>query len=448
MLAAVRRDLGEPGVLGQQRRLRRPLRPRPRDPGRPCAARCSRSTPPAPRSCRARALRRPWMPRPASGRIVDHLVGAASPAAWSPRARGHSRPVEAHARAVAAEYAAEGVACRLRPGVDNAVHTAGLRATRGSERPDPRRRPRQAPTRCGMVTWLFRRSSTSRRRAARRRRPSPAIALSRRSPRRGSPVSQPRRRARRENSPPAAARSILAAWTGTPRSPRSRATSRSSARTRPRPSRSTCATSGRCARTCAAKRGGDAPLARLSALDVRGQLAALFGAQRRRRRSTAGCRACARSAGSCQARRDRGQPGRRDPRAEEAPAAAARARRRRRVPAGRGAGRDRAHQPPRAVGRRGRAPRRCCGCATPRCWSCCTAPACGWPSCARSTPPTSIAAATACAMLMVRRGKGGKSRQVPIGGAADRALAAYLPARAGARGDRRGAVRQRGRPRG
>jgi integrase/recombinase XerC len=34
------------------------------------------------------------------------------------------------------------------------------------------------------------------------------------------------------------------------------------------------------------------------------------------------------------------------------------------------------------------------------------------------------------AMLIVRRGKGGKSRQVPIGGAADRALAAYLPARA------------------
>ena len=34
------------------------------------------------------------------------------------------------------------------------------------------------------------------------------------------------------------------------------------------------------------------------------------------------------------------------------------------------------------------------------------------------------------AMLIVRRGKGGKSRQVPIGGAADRALAAYLPVRA------------------
>ena len=34
------------------------------------------------------------------------------------------------------------------------------------------------------------------------------------------------------------------------------------------------------------------------------------------------------------------------------------------------------------------------------------------------------------AMLIVRRGKGNKSRQVPIGGAADRALAAYLPARA------------------
>ena len=32
-------------------------------------------------------------------------------------------------------------------------------------------------------------------------------------------------------------------------------------------------------------------------------------------------------------------------------------------------------------------------------------------------------------MLLVRRGKGNKSRQVPVGGAADRALAAYLPAR-------------------
>jgi integrase/recombinase XerC len=32
-------------------------------------------------------------------------------------------------------------------------------------------------------------------------------------------------------------------------------------------------------------------------------------------------------------------------------------------------------------------------------------------------------------MLLVRRGKGNKSREVPVGGAADRALAAYLPAR-------------------
>ncbi len=32
-------------------------------------------------------------------------------------------------------------------------------------------------------------------------------------------------------------------------------------------------------------------------------------------------------------------------------------------------------------------------------------------------------------MVIVRRGKGGKSRDVPLGGAADRALAAYLPAR-------------------
>jgi len=32
-------------------------------------------------------------------------------------------------------------------------------------------------------------------------------------------------------------------------------------------------------------------------------------------------------------------------------------------------------------------------------------------------------------LVLVRRGKGGKSREVPLGGAADRALAAYLPAR-------------------
>ena len=34
-------------------------------------------------------------------------------------------------------------------------------------------------------------------------------------------------------------------------------------------------------------------------------------------------------------------------------------------------------------------------------------------------------------MVLVRRGKGGKSRQVPLGGAADRALSTYLPARLG-----------------
>ncbi len=38
-------------------------------------------------------------------------------------------------------------------------------------------------------------------------------------------------------------------------------------------------------------------------------------------------------------------------------------------------------------------------------------------------------------MLIVRRGKGNKSRQVPLGGAADRALAAYLPARKELRAD-------------
>ncbi|MGE0546431.1 MAG: tyrosine recombinase XerC [Kofleriaceae bacterium] len=36
-------------------------------------------------------------------------------------------------------------------------------------------------------------------------------------------------------------------------------------------------------------------------------------------------------------------------------------------------------------------------------------------------------------MVLVRHGKGGKSRQVPLGGAADRALAAYLPARSSLR---------------
>ena len=34
-------------------------------------------------------------------------------------------------------------------------------------------------------------------------------------------------------------------------------------------------------------------------------------------------------------------------------------------------------------------------------------------------------------IVLVRRGKGGKSREVPLGGAADRALVAYLPARKG-----------------
>jgi integrase/recombinase XerC len=40
-------------------------------------------------------------------------------------------------------------------------------------------------------------------------------------------------------------------------------------------------------------------------------------------------------------------------------------------------------------------------------------------------------------MVIVRRGKGGKSRQVPLGGAADRALVAYLPARRGLGGSDR-----------
>ena len=43
-------------------------------------------------------------------------------------------------------------------------------------------------------------------------------------------------------------------------------------------------------------------------------------------------------------------------------------------------------------------------------------------------------------MLLVRRGKGNKSRQVPLGGAADRALGAYLPARRALGAGDRGAL--------
>jgi len=43
-------------------------------------------------------------------------------------------------------------------------------------------------------------------------------------------------------------------------------------------------------------------------------------------------------------------------------------------------------------------------------------------------------------MLLVRRGKGNKSRQVPVGGAADRALAEYLPARRALGASERGAL--------
>jgi integrase/recombinase XerC len=43
-------------------------------------------------------------------------------------------------------------------------------------------------------------------------------------------------------------------------------------------------------------------------------------------------------------------------------------------------------------------------------------------------------------MLLVRRGKGNKSRQVPVGGAADRALAEYLPARRALGATDRGAL--------
>jgi integrase/recombinase XerC len=43
-------------------------------------------------------------------------------------------------------------------------------------------------------------------------------------------------------------------------------------------------------------------------------------------------------------------------------------------------------------------------------------------------------------MLLVRRGKGNKSRQVPVGGSADRALAEYLPARRALGASERGAL--------
>ncbi|HET9622548.1 MAG TPA: tyrosine-type recombinase/integrase [Kofleriaceae bacterium] len=48
---------------------------------------------------------------------------------------------------------------------------------------------------------------------------------------------------------------------------------------------------------------------------------------------------------------------------------------------------------------------------------------------ASALPGEQVPSGRATPMLLVRRGKGNKSREVPIGGAADEALAAYLPAR-------------------
>ena len=74
-------------------------------------------------------------------------------------------------------------------------------------------------------------------------------------------------------------------------------TSRSSATTRRARSRSTLRDVAALRAHLREKRGKDAPLGRLSAIDVRSQLAALFG-DNGRRRSGASCRACARSAAS------------------------------------------------------------------------------------------------------------------------------------------------------
>jgi integrase/recombinase XerC len=176
------------------------------------------------------------------------------------------------------------------------------------------------------------------------------------------------------------------------------------------------------------KRGGDAPLARLSALDVRGQLAALFGDN--------GAATIGRKLSSvrafCRFLVKRGV-------LEGNPAAAIRGPKRKR-------GLPRALDVDDAF-RLVEAPA-----ATPRT----SHRALSATEDARHTLlrlrdvallellyGTGLRVAEACGldlgdverarfgvpMLLVRRGKGNKSRQVPIGGAADRAIAAYLPAR-------------------
>ena len=206
-------------------------------------------------------------------------------------------------------------------------------------------------------------------------------------------------------------------------------------------SRSTCATSPRCASTCAreARQGRAAR----EAVGDRGPQSARRAVrrQRRRRRSAASCRACARSAGSSSSAAC--SPATRPPRS-----AARRSRRacrarsmsttrsgwsRRRPTTGRTIA-------PHAVGRRGGAPRAAAAARSRRCSSCSTA--------------TGLRVSEACALditdidrdrygapiVLVRRGKGGKSREVPLGGAADRALDAYLAGAPRARRRRRPAL--------
>jgi integrase/recombinase XerC len=176
------------------------------------------------------------------------------------------------------------------------------------------------------------------------------------------------------------------------------------------------------------RRGGDAPLARLSVLDVRGQLAALFGANtaatigRKLSSVRAFCRFLVKrgvlegnpAAGVRGPRRKRGLPRALDVddafRLVEAPATTRRT----------------SHRTLSTAEQARHALLRLRDVAL-----------------LELLYGTGLRVSEACAldtgdvdrdrygvpMLIVRRGKGGKSRQVPIGGAADRALVAYLPAR-------------------
>jgi integrase/recombinase XerC len=176
------------------------------------------------------------------------------------------------------------------------------------------------------------------------------------------------------------------------------------------------------------KRGGEAPLARLSALDVRGQLAALFGDNSA---ATIG-RKLSSVRAFCRFLVKRGV-------LEASPAAAVRGPKRKRgLP--RALDVDDAFRLVEAPATTARTSHRALSAAED----------------ARHALlrlrdvallellyGTGLRVSEACALelgdidrdrygvpiVLVRRGKGGKSRQVPVGGAADRALAAYLPAR-------------------